>query len=99
MLVVKPATISSGAVSPMTREIESMMPVVIPASDVGSTIRTIVSHLGTPSAYEASRSSFGTSLSISSLERTTTGIIRIDRATDPAKPDLTPSPRKITNSA
>ena len=50
MDAVTPAVISSGAVSPMTREIESMMPVVMPAIEVGSTTLTIVSHFGTPSA-------------------------------------------------
>ena len=50
MLAVKPAVMSSGAVSPMTREIESMMPVVMPAIEVGSTTLTIVSHFGTPRA-------------------------------------------------
>ena len=68
MDAVTPAVMSSGAVSPMTREIESMMPVVMPAMDVGSTTFTIVSHFGTPSAYDASRSSFGTSRSISSVD-------------------------------
>jgi hypothetical protein len=50
MLAVYPATMSSGAVSPMTRAIASVTPVVIPASDVGMTIFRMVSHLGTPSA-------------------------------------------------
>ena len=50
MDAVTPAVSSSGAVSPMTREIESMTPVVMPASEVGSTTLTIVSHFGTPSA-------------------------------------------------
>ena len=35
MLLVNPAVISSGAVSPMTREIDSMTPVVMPAIEVG----------------------------------------------------------------
>ena len=90
---------SSGAVSPMTREIESMMPVVMPAMDVGSTTFTTVSHFGTPRARDASRSSFGTSLSISSLERTTTGIISTARATDPMKPIRMPGPKKSANRA
>ncbi len=50
MLCVNPATMRSGAVSPMTRAIASISPVTMPASDVGSTIFTIVSHFGTPSA-------------------------------------------------
>ena len=60
---------------------------MMPASAVGSTTLTIVRHFGTPRAYDASRSSFGTSLSISSVERTTTGIISSDSATEPTKPD------------
>ncbi len=90
---------SSGAVSPMTRAIESMMPVVMPAMDVGSTTFTMVSHFGTPRANDASRSSFGTSRSISSLDRTTTGIMSTARATAPAMPVRVPGPRKIENSA
>ncbi|KZX20846.1 hypothetical protein ACH61_02050 [Rathayibacter tanaceti] len=90
---------SSGAVSPMTRAIARVMPVVMPAMEVGRTILTTVSHFGTPSAYEASRSSFGTSFSISSEERTTTGIISTARAMEPAKPIRTPGPRIRAKSA
>ena len=50
MLSVKPATISSGAVSPMTRAMASITPVTMPASAVGSTTFTTVSHFGTPRA-------------------------------------------------
>ena len=69
-----------------------MTPVMMPENAVGSTTLTIVFHLGTPSAYDASRSSFGTSLSISSVERTTTGIIRSTSASahgeaDPLEPE------------
>src|SRR5690606_29263617 len=60
MLSVKPAVNSSGAVSPMTRAMASITLVAIPAIEVGMTTFRIVSHLGTPSAYDASRSSFGT---------------------------------------
>ncbi len=63
-----------------------MMPVVMPPMAVGITTRTMVSHFGMPRARLASRSSFGTSLSISSVERTTVGIIRMVRARLPAKP-------------
>lgn len=71
---------------------ESITPVVMPPIDVGRTTLRMVRHLGTPRARDASRSSFGTSLSISSVERTTTGIIRIASAIEPAKPDG-PKPR------
>ena len=54
--------------------------------EVGSTTFTIVSHFGTPRAYEASRSSFGTRRSISSVERMTMGIISTHRAMEAEKP-------------
>ena len=78
---------STGAVSPAIRATASMTPVVMPPMAVGRTTFRMVRHFGMPSAREASRSSFGTSLSISSVERTTTGIIRIARASEPAKPE------------
>ena len=59
----------------------------MPPNAVGITIRTIVFHLGTPSAYDASRRSFGTILSISSVDRTITGIIRIVSAKEAANPE------------
>ncbi|CAM5394587.1 hypothetical protein STANM309S_04711 [Streptomyces tanashiensis] len=59
----------------------------MPPIAVGRTTFRMVRHLGMPRAREASRSSFGTSLSISSVERTTTGIIRMARAIAPAKPE------------
>jgi hypothetical protein len=87
MYKLLPTTSSTGAVSPVTRAIASMIPVTIPLAAVGSTTRRIVRHFGTPSAYDASRSDVGTSLIISSHERTTTGSSRIARAIDPAKPE------------
>ena len=60
---------------------------------------TIVRHFGTPRAYAASRSSFGTSLSISSADRTTTGIISTASATAPPKPNRTLGPKQSANSA
>ncbi len=77
----------------------NVMPVMIPASAVGSTTLTIVRHWGTPSAYAASRSSFGTSFSISSVERTRIGIISTLSATDPMNPIRTPSPANSANRA
>ena len=91
--------ISSGAVSPMTRAMASVTPVTRPAAAVRSTTFTMVSHFGTPSAYAASRSSFGTSLSISSDARTTTGIISTASATEPTAPIRTPGPKISANSA
>src|SRR6056300_1081363 len=86
MEVVKPAANNSGAVSPMILAIAMITPVAMPARAVGMTTFTMVSHFGTPSAYEASRSSFGTILSISSVALTTTGVISTAREIAPAKP-------------
>ncbi|CAM5440015.1 hypothetical protein SALBM135S_06620 [Streptomyces alboniger] len=69
------------------RATESMTPVVMPPIAVGSTTLRMVRHFGTPRASDASRSSFGTSLSISSVERTITGIIRMASAMAPAQPE------------
>ena len=83
---VAPATTSSGAVSPMTREMASTTPVMTPPIAVGTTTLRMVRHLGTPSAYAASRRSIGTNRNISSDDRTTVGIISRDRAIDPPSP-------------
>ena len=91
--------ISSGAVSPTIRATASITPVTMPASAVGSTTFVIVRHFGTPSAYDASRRLLGTIRSISSVERTTIGIISTDSATEPMIPSRMPGPRKIANSA
>src|SRR5699024_564108 len=80
-----PIWISTGAVSPMTRATARKMPEIMPDSAVGMTMLTMVFHLGTPSAYEASRSSSGTSLSISSVDRTMSGIMSSTRARLTAK--------------
>ena len=45
-----PTVTSSGAVSPMTRAMASVMPDVMPAMLVGMTTLRIVRHFGTPSA-------------------------------------------------
>ena len=47
---VTPTVISSGAVSPITRAMAIITPVVMPGTAVRSTTLTMVSHLGTPSA-------------------------------------------------
>ena len=92
--------ISRGAVSPITRAIERVMPVMMPGRAVGITILAMVRHFGTPRAYEASRRSPGTSLSISSAERTTIGIISSDSATEPPIPRWMPGwPVISTNRA
>jgi hypothetical protein len=76
----------------------STTPVMMPVSAVGTVMRTTVFHLGTPSAYDASRSSLGTSLSISSVVRTMTGIIRSTRASDTSQPARWPW-KVVTNTA
>ena len=73
ILWLMPTSSSNGAVSPMIRATPSMMPVTMPAMAVGSTTRRMVRHFGTPSAYDASRSSFGTSFSTSALDRPIAG--------------------------
>ena len=90
---------SSGAASPITRAMASVTPVAMPAAEVGSTTLTTVRHFGTPRARDASRSRFGTSLSISSVDRTTTGIMSTVRATAPAMPIRTPGPNRTANIA
>ena len=98
MVLVYGPRISSGAVSPMIRASPSRTPVMMPENAVGSTTLTIVFHLGTPRAYDASRSSLGTSFSISSVERTTTGIISSTRARQTAKPTRW-KPNVVTQTA
>ncbi len=96
---VAPAMTSSGAVSPITREIASTTPVTMPAIDVGSTTLMIVRHFGTPRAYDASRRSSGTSRNISSVERTTVGIISSDKAIEPPMPARNAGPKSSTSRA
>ena len=71
----------------------------MPAIEVRSTTLMIVRHFGVPNAYAASRSSLGTILSISSVDRTTTGIMSTDSATAPMNPIRTDGPRNSANSA
>ena len=94
-----PTVISSGAVSPMMRAIASMMPVPMPAIAVRQHDLDDVSHCGTPSASEASRSSFGTSLSISSrgAHDDRDHQHRQRDGADDAQPDA--GPRNTANSA
>ena len=75
-----------------------MTPVTIPEKAVGRTMRVMVIHLGTPSAYDPSRRPLGTSLSISSVERTTTGIISSTKDRHTAKP-IRWKPKVVTHTA
>ena len=88
---------SSGAVSPMTRARPRMTPVAIPEKAVGMTTSTTVFHLGSPNAYDASRSESGTSFSISSVDRRTVGSMRRTSARDAAIA-LRPRPRSVIMS-
>src|SRR5581483_3720415 len=95
----KPKAVSrSGAVSPETRATASMTPVVMPAEAVGSTTEMMVRHRGTPRAKLASRSESGTSFSISSADRTTTGSMSTARANPAARPEK-PWPSPSTQKA
>ena len=87
---------SSGAVSPDTRATARITPVVIPDSAVRATTDSIVRQFGTPSASDASRSSGGTSSTISSVVRVTSGIMIAASATDPASVENPPKGRTIT---
>src|SRR5690606_36074895 len=64
---------SSGAVSPEMRASASRMPVTMPAIALRYSTCMITFHCGTPSASAASRICTGTSRSISSVVRITTG--------------------------
>ena len=92
-----PAVMSSGAVSPMTRAIARIEPETMPESAVRNTTLVMVRCLVTPSASDASRRSFGTILSISSVVFTTVGIMSSDSATDPSNPLSVPGPTRIAN--
>ena len=53
-------------------------------------MRVIDSERGRPIEVAASRSAFGTSVSMSSVVRTTTGMTRTASATPPAQPEKCP---------
>src|SRR5271168_4658648 len=87
---------NSGAVSPDTRATARITPVAIPDSAVRATTDNVVRQFGTPSANDASRSSGGTSSTISSVVRVTSGIIIAASATDPASVEKPPNGRTTT---
>ena len=70
---------------------------MMPESAVGMTTLRIVRHFGMPRAYDASRRSRGTMRSISSVDRTTTGSMRMVNAIEAAKPERS-MPRVSTNA-
>ena len=71
----------------------------MPENAVGSTTFMIVFHFGTPSAYDASRSSLGTSLSISSVERTTDGDHQQDQGQARRRTPTRWKPNVVTHTA
>lgn len=74
----------SGAVSPITREIASRIPVNIPPNAAGSYTFIITRALLPPSASPASFNDAGRIFSVSSVERMMSGSIMIHSATLPA---------------
>ena len=60
-------------------------------------MRVITMARGRPSAAAASRSEFGTRVSMSSVVRTTTGMTMTASATAPAKPEKCPIGATITS--
>src|SRR6476646_8725209 len=81
----------SGAVSPLMRATASRIPVRMPVLAARYVIDVIIFHIGHPRATAASRRLPGTSLSISSVVRTTTGTTSSPRATEPAQPEKCPA--------
>ncbi len=78
---------SSGAVSPATRTIASVAPVMRPPRAALQTTPSVTRQRGAPIARPDSRSSLGTRLRMSSVVRAITGSIRNASATEPAKPE------------
>ena len=72
----------SGAVSPATRATASRAPVIRPPAAVGSVTRTVVRQRAMPSAWAASFSVPGTSVSTSWAVRATIGSMMIASATE-----------------
>ena len=79
-------TKSSGAVSPIAREIAITVPVTIPPSALGRTTPRTVRQRLAPSASAPSRWLAGTSRSTSWVERVISGSITIESAIEPAQP-------------
>ena len=80
-----------GAVSPSPLATASMMAVKIPAPAVGTTIRRITLHRGTPRANAPSRSSCGTNRRTSSAALAMIGHINTVSAMPPASAEKLPS--------
>ncbi len=82
---------SNGAVSPLMRASASSTPVTMPGRAARYSTCTLTFHCGTPSDSAASRMVPGTSRSISSVVRTTTGSTMKPSAIAPDQPENPPS--------
>ena len=90
--IVAPKAVSiSGAVSPITREMESRIPVKIPPNPDGIKILNTTFIYDEPNANPASLYERGNIFSVSSVERTTIGSIIIVNATLPASAEYPPN--------
>ena len=81
----------SGAVSPDIRATASRMPVITPPRTARSVTVRMTLYIGAPSATAASRRLEGTSCSMFSVVRTTTGIAISPSAAEPAQPEKWPT--------
>jgi hypothetical protein len=88
--LVPSIVIISGAVSPAILEIPKTVPVKTPLKAVLSVICNVIFHLGIPSECPASLIELGTTFKLSSVTRTTIGIIIIDSAKEPAHTENEP---------
>src|SRR5574340_1105819 len=88
---------SSGAVSPVIRAMASRTPVTTPDLTARSVTLSDTCQRGAPTAKAASRKLVGTSFSMFSVVRTTTGIAIKASDSDPAQPENPPV--VVTNSA
>jgi hypothetical protein len=78
---------NSGAVSPEMRATASKIPVITPARADLSVIDEITRHLGVPSALREAAYALGTSDSMFSVVRITTGTTIKAKASTPAHPE------------
>src|ERR671910_2263024 len=94
--LVPSIVIISGAVSPAILEVPRTIPVSTPLNAVLSVICNTIFHLGIPNEYPASLTELGTTFKLSSVTRTTIGIIIIDNAKEPAQTEKEPITKTIT---
>src|ERR671911_2092158 len=94
--LVPSIVIIRGAVSPAILEIPRTIPVRIPLNAVLSVTCSVIFHFGIPNEYPASLTELGTTFKLSSVTRTTIGIIIIDNAKEPAQTEKEPITKTIT---